>query len=217
MESFRYLRLCWRGYQLAGENVLPQREVTGTPKGTLAIESLPEDDGEGELVCSRVHRLAAMKLLRRHIGRRSEHCAGARDGELERREVRLGNLFLRRCRERRSDGPLAAHEAEVGDPGPLILPDEDVVRLEVAVDEVRAVCGRQTVASGADERDYLMPATRPFLQPARQGAAGHVFHGDEDLVVHRTDVKDRDHVRVGEASQRLCLSHEACSRRFGVL
>ena len=62
-------------------------------------------------------------------------------------------------------------QAEVGQLGVAVLRDEDVVRLDVAVDDARSVRGGQAVGDADQEFDDLPPCVTRRIRPRLERAA----------------------------------------------
>ena len=99
-----------------------------------------------------------------------------------------------------------SREAEVGDLDDAVGADQDVARLEVAVDEPGAVRGREPGARLTDHREDLRGRARPGLQPAVERVAGDELHREEHAVAAPADVEDLDDVRVRDLRHRLRLA-----------
>jgi hypothetical protein len=162
-------------------------EVLGV-EGLLAREQLERHHGERVAVRGGDRRLAH-RLLGREVGGRAEHLA------------RLGHLLL----------PGEAGDAEVADAQPVALVEQQVGRLDVAVDDARGVGGVEPggrlaqPAQGALRLDLLAAA-----QHVGDRAAAHELHDHEGAPVVLGDVVDRHDVRVrGEAGGGARLALEA--------
>ena len=177
-------------------------EVSVAGERQLAVQRLVHRDAEGELVRPCVGR-PGLVLLRGHVRRGPEQRAGLgdRQGVAERRHDRP------RRRVRRLDR--RGRQAEVGDPDPAVGRDEDVGRLEVAVDDAGGVGGRQAAARGGEGVDDLAQRPPAVLQPHVEARAGDVLHRHEDVVGEGADLVDRHHVGMGELGHRLRLAQEA--------
>ena len=97
--------------------------------------------------------------------------------------------------------------------GRLLLVEEDVVRLEVAVDQPGRVRGGQAPAGGDEDVEDLAPRARLLREPALDRPTGDELHRQEHLVVDDADVVNGDDVRVLEARDRLCFTQQARPRR----
>ena len=86
--------------------------------------------------------------------------------------------------------------AEVDHFHDVIVPDHDVFRLDVAVNEPHLVGRRQRRADGDDDVERLDQAQRPVLQPLAETLAVDVLGGDEANRAVDTDVMDGHDVRV---------------------
>ena len=161
-------------------------------------QELVQDDAEREDVAAAVHGRSG-DLFRRHVVGRSQELAG-------RRQVRGGDL----------------RDAEVGDLDLLVGRDDDVGRLDVAVDDPFAVGVVHRLRDLRDHVGDLVPGERGLLdQEALQGLALDVLHRDVgDLRVGvLADVVDRDDVGVREDAGGLRLANEPLAEfpRLGVV
>ncbi len=148
-------------------------------------QCLVEDHPDRVDVRARRRRLA-LRLLRREVLRRPHHGAGGGD---------VGVLT-------------APGDAEVGDAGAALVVDQDVLRLQVAVDDPLAVGEAGGVEDLPGEVDRVL-GPHPALDQVLQRGAVDVLHGDEVGVAEDTAVEDPDHVRVLEPGRRLRLALEA--------
>src|SRR5690606_32962061 len=117
-------------------------------------------------------------LLGRHVGRGSGHGGGAR---------RRGGMAA----AARSGG-----EAEVADLHPATAADENVGRLDVAVDDAGGVGGGEAASSGEKQREDLPPVEPATGQVAIEGGAFDQLHGDEGAFAGDADVVYGDDVGV---------------------
>ena len=179
----------------AAADRLAQRRDAPPLERALAVQRLEQRDAERELVGASV-RVQPVELLRWHVGRRPEH--RARVGQVERFEVdvRVGPKPSLRA------GP---GQTEVEHAGPLVRADDDVVRLEVAMDDLRRM-GRGQPASRRDVHPHHVAPPVIAELPLAQRPAGHELHRQVDLPFVLADLVHVDHVRVGDASQRLRLA-----------
>ncbi len=99
-----------------------------------------------------------------------------------------------------------AGQPEVGHADPAIRADEHIVGLEVAVDQAGAMGDREAARRRGEHGQDLPPAAPLAAQPARQGHAVDVLHGDEDLLADRADLVDGGDVRARQARHRLRLA-----------
>ena len=101
-----------------------------------------------------------------------------------------------------------AGDTEVGDLQHAVRPEEDVLRLHVAVQDPVAVGAAQ-----ARTRHHRDGTGRPLVEspvdePAPDGAPGEAFHDQDAGVVVLDVVVDRDDVGVVDGRQDLCLGQE---------
>ena len=107
----------------------------------------------------------------------------------------------------------APGEAEVGDPDGAVAPEQDVGRLEVAVDQPGRVGGREPLPGRDEALANLLPRVRLALgsgvDPALEAAAVDELHGHEHPLAVGPDVVDGDDVGVAELGHRLGLAQES--------
>ena len=164
---------------------------------TVAVESLVERDAKAELIGADVDPLPP-HLFRRHVRRCSRRDPGA--GELPRRRAGV------RPRPQRvvADPRARPREAEVGHQDTPVVTDQDVLRLEVAVNESRVVRGCEPATGGnEDSTDDLAESPSPRCEPLRERRPIDELHGEKDAVVERPDVVHGDDVGVGEPGHGL--------------
>lgn len=155
-----------------------------------AGQHLVQDDAAGVHIGAGVRR-AVLYLLGGEIGDRAQDGPGG---------VR--------------DGAHRAHEAEVGDLDPAVVPYQDVLRLHVAVHEPRPVRGAER---GEDRLQDVQRGPRlegaAIAQHVAQRAARDVLHRQVDVLPLGTLVEDRDHIGMREPGHRLGLADEALDER----
>ena len=107
-------------------------------------------------------------------------------------------------------------EAEVGEEGALAF-DQDVVRLDVAVDDAGGVGGVERFGDLAEQGDGARRRQRPLAvdRPA-QVAALDQAHRHDQLAVDLARVEDRHHRRVVEAGGEAGLAQEALAEALAV-
>jgi hypothetical protein len=118
----------------------------GSAERRLAGEHLVAHGGEGVLVGPPVHRVLMRRLLRRHVGRRPEHVAGA--GE--------------RLVVARAGGLERAGNPEVRDQHHPVVGQQDVLGLDVAVDHPLAVGVGEGLRRLAGDTQRLLDGKRPL-------------------------------------------------------
>ena len=172
-------------------------------RGRLALESPPpghhlvQHAAEREEVATGVNRLAA-HLFRCHVAGRAQDRAGVRRG----RDVRPG--FIPLVGKPRDPG-----QAEVEDFHPAVGRQEEVLRLDVAVDDALGVGGGEPFRDRRADGDRLPPRQRPPGQTLAERLAFQQFHdgiGDGALGAVVVDAQD---VRVGQRRHRPGLALEA--------
>ncbi len=205
----------------------------------LAGQRLPQRHAERELIGSRVDRLAAV-LLRRHVGRRADHVARDGDARVQEAESARARGPRRGRGQHLGRGPgrglgvrvgivdavagagvvnaAGAGEPEVDDADSAVVADQDVVRLDVAVDQAGGVRGGQPAAGLHEDVDDIAEAALALGPPGGKVAARDPLHGHEDLIADGADVVDGDDVGVRQARRGLRLAQQAraCARRRGV-
>ena len=101
-----------------------------------------------------------------------------------------------------ADVLLAQRQPEVGDVRPAVVVEQDVGRLDVAVDQPLAVGVVQRLGDGGDESRRLQEREARLLQSAGQVAAvDELGHDEAQAVVGAADVVDGDDVRVVQAGE----------------
>ena len=141
-----------------------------SPERPLPRQQLERDDGEGVAVAGRGGALAARLLGSEIAGRTDDGSRLGVGGEVGR-----------------------ARDAEVGDLDPVVVVEQEVARLDVAVDDpvrVRGVeCGRGLAQPLERSADGLRSAA---LEPVGERAAGEVLHDDVGPPLVIADVEDGD-------------------------
>ena len=143
-------------------------------------------------------RLAALALLRRHVGERAEHVAGAREHVLaaQLRAAEVGQLghaaerLRRRC-------------VGVG-----MVRDEHVVRLDVAMDHAARMGVRERGAQRPADRQHLLVGQRVVGDQARQRVAVDQLGDQVEGVLHGARLVQRDDRRVRQARARERLARD---------
>ena len=131
--------------------------------------------GEAPQITAGVHFARIPPLLRRHeVGR-------AQDGACHRLFVLAGR---------------GLGQAEVREFRDAVLREQDVRRLDVAVDDAEIVCLRETVAELAGHGDCIFERHRPIAAAVEQTAAVHKLHDQKRPVFRLAVVVDLDDVRV---------------------
>jgi hypothetical protein len=108
-------------------------------------------------------------------------------------------------------------QAEIRDAHPTVVTNQDILRLEIAVDDACLVGGGESRPGGEVQVEHpLRPQlTRRLHGPQRLSA--HEFHGEEDFLFKRPDVEDGDDVGMGEPRHGLGFGQQlvATSRAGG--
>jgi hypothetical protein len=180
----------------------PRADLQHQRAEPLAVEranaghALERDDAHGPQVGAEVDAAVPLCLLRAHVVRRAEQ------------SPRAG--LRRAVTEAAADG-LGDAEVEDLDQLLVVVPnDEDVVRLQVAMNEagfVGLAHGPRDVPQDAGGLGGGEPA-HP-LQALRQALALQELHDDVRRPVHDAEVEGLDHVGALERSGCACLLHEA--------
>ncbi len=141
-----------------------RRVVAG--EGRAAGDRLVDHEADGEQVAPGVARLAG-RLLGAHVARGPDHARAREAAALAgRREV------------------ARAGQAEVEEPDVVVVPDHDVVGLEVAVDDLPAVGLGHGVEDLADDLAHAPGRERPLvLQELPQGPTRAEVHQDVEAAV----------------------------------
>ena len=184
----RLLDLVGRGERDGILHVLHQDRDGGVGgEGHVAGEELVGDDAESVDVGPPVH-LGARGLFGGHVLRGAADHAGL--GEL------VGALQHLR-------------DAEVGQVDALVLVQQDVLGLHVAVHDALAVRVGQRLGGALENAHGRAPDREPSaLDDAGEGAAGHEAQGHPRHALLDVEGVDRDDVRMLEAAHRLRLAQE---------
>ncbi len=166
------------------------RQLAG--EGGRPVEQLVEDTADGVGVGAAVDGLAP-DLLGRHVGGRADDGVGP--GQATGVDQQLGDPEV--------------HHLDLADAG-----DVDVVRLQVAVDDLVAV-------SGADGREQLLGDVERLvdghpplvLEGGAERLALDELHHDEEGFAVLVEVVDADDARVVQRRDRGCLALEAAAKR----
>ena len=177
-------------------------------EGAGAVEALVESHRERKDVRAGVRDPSA-ELFRRHVR------GGPHDGPRLRQLVGRRRVEQGTGRHHHRPVPpidLRAGESEVGDSNAPVLGDEDVVRLEVAMNEPCVVGCRETRSRARIGGQDLADAPRPLGEPPPERPPPDELHRDEQLVSERADVVDGDDVGMGEACHRPRLAEETLAK-----
>ena len=151
-------------------------------------DHLEQHDAEREQVAAAVER-HPLDLLRGHVGGAADHHAGARQVGLL--ADRLG-------------------DAEVAHLDPPAAPDQQVPRLDVAVDDPRLVRRGQCVGRLRGDLERLGGGREVAArEPVRERLAGDQLHHQVERLALGAGVVDADHVRVVELRGDARLALEA--------
>ena len=169
-----------------------------------ARRHLVEHDAEGEEIRAGIQILTPC-LLGGHVGHRPQRRTGTGQQLFldPRRHLRAGHvscpcaaLWLHLC------------QSEVEDLGLPALGDEDVRRLDVAVDDPLGVGGVQGVGKLDSQLEQLLRLEGLSSDAVLERLALQELHGDEGLALVLVDVVDRTDVGVVEGGAGLGLAPE---------
>jgi len=132
--------------------------------------------------------LGAGHLLRRHVTHGAEH--GARVG-VPRHRGCVG-FVLTGCLR------FVPGELEVENLHTTVGGDEDVRRLEVAVNDRHLVCGSEPICDGGPDLGRLPPTQGRAVEPILEGLSVEDFDDDEWAAVMLAQLVDVEDVGVGE-------------------
>ena len=172
------------------DELVEDRGDVGAGEGLHPREHLEGHDAEREDVAAAVERLPH-GLLGRHVGRRPEQ------------RPRVGDLGV---------GELG--DAEVRDLDLVLLVEDEVGGLDVAVDDPARVGVVERRRDLAHEPDHLLRLEAvPLLEDGADRLAVHELHGEERHVLLLADVEEGDDARVGEGAGDARLLVEALLER----
>jgi hypothetical protein len=98
----------------------------------------------------------------------------------------------------------------------MVAADQQVLRLEVAMNQARVVRRGQAFAGLPEHLDDLAPRSRLLRQPLPDGPTLDELHRDERARAERADAIDRDDVWAGQPRHRLRLAEqEPCRVELG--
>ena len=190
------------------------------PERPRAREQLVEDRAEGEQIGAVVHRDSA-DLLRRHVAHGAHHRAGLGKRSSEGRNSRFvafrhgllprGRLLTSGRVERPPES-----QAEVEDLDVPVARDEQVVGLQVAVHDAALVSGGESLRDLERVVHGLLLRDRARVELPAQGLALQELHRRVRDAVLRSEVEDREDVRVRQRRHGLRLALEA-GQRVGIL
>ena len=192
---------------LQGRDAVDQHLLDDLPQvvggdGPPAREALVEDHAQRPHVDAVIELAFARALLGRHVVRRPHHRPGARErGRLAERP-----LHARELREPEVE--------DLDDHAPPLVREEDVGRLEVAVDDAPRVHAADRGDDREQEARRLRERQAPLAhEPVVEGLADQEVHDhDGRAVLGLEDVVDADDVRVGDGARGAGLAGEATAR-----
>ena len=189
------------GWRRVAKDRGQERHLIGTRERTAARGQLVEHDAEREDVRARIGR-PALGLLGRHVGHRTDDRARLREHVGRRHGRRVETVVERRARDVRGG------EAEVEYPQPAVVPEHDVVGLQIAVHDAPVVRGRE----GVRDRDRELQHPRSRKAAGRELAGQRVsldqLHRQERAVARFFHRVDGDDVRMVERGQGARLAAE---------
>ncbi len=141
-------------------------------------EALVEDRSEGEDVGLRPHGAGVPELLRGHVAGGPAQGAVLRERDAL---ARAGGAVVEVLRD-----------PEVGDEGSSLGREDDVLRLEVAVDDPALVGPAERGREALGERERLVERETSPAQARPERAAREVRHDDEAARSRRARVEERD-------------------------
>ena len=163
---------------------------------TARGEHLEENAAQREHVAARVGREAS-ELLGRHVSERAEN-----DPRQRARDC-LGFAGCDRYERR------VSREAEVENLGSVTGNEKDVLRLQVAMDDIFRMRGGQAVCDGCRDLDRRFPAKRSFDQPRAKRLSLEELHHREQHRLGDRELVNRDDRRVRQRRNRARLALEA--------
>ena len=101
-------------------------------------------------------------------------------------------------------------QPEVGNVRPAVDVDQDVGRLEIAMQHAPAMGKRHRAANRGQQRGRLARRHRSLGQPLGQRRAGDILHGEEGLARLLADFVNRHDARMVELSGRFGFGPKAC-------
>jgi hypothetical protein len=152
----------------------------------------------------------AQVLLGGHVERRAEQLIAAGQLGVEQAAVRAAGRTRCAAVAVAPAVAVAAGQAEIADPHRSVAIDQDIGRLEVAMDDAGGVGDRQAAAGGDEPGQHLPPvagaaAARARERPVERGAVDEL-HRQEDPAGGDADVVDRHHARMRQPGQCLGLA-----------
>ena len=168
------------------------RHVVVALERWLAGEHLGDHAAAGKDIGARVGRVA-VDLFGRHVRRGAQH------------RPRFGAKGFARL--------LQLRDSEIEDLEPPALGDEEVLRLQIAVDDARFVRRGQTVRQLHGEVEYLRRRQRAVAERRAQRPPLQQLADDERLAVVLADVVDRDDVRMVQRASGPSLLLESLPSR----
>ncbi len=160
----------------------------------LAAEHFKDDHAQRVQVAASVNIGLAAHLFRTHVG----GCADERTG-LRQRHAGLRQL----------------DDAEVRDHRVAVLVEEDIARLQVAVDDALGVRGVEAARHLLDDaQDFAVLQRAVAAQSVGQRAAGHQPHHQVELAVILAVIVNRHDGGMLDHGDGLGLALEACAQAF---
>ena len=167
-------------------------------KGLLAGRHFVKHDSEREQIAPRVQFFAA-RLLRRHINRCSRNHAHRRQ--------RVFHGGIARSRIARRLG-----QSEIEDLGLTALPNKNIGRLDVAMNDPLGVRSRQSIGHLDANVEEFVDFDRLFPNPLLQAHSLQLLHDDERMSAVVVDVVDGADAGMVQLGSGACFAHEAVER-----
>jgi hypothetical protein len=165
-----------------------------------------QNRAEGKQVGAGI-QLLALGLLRGHVGNCTER--GTRAGQVIRIH-RTGRGVERSDVARRTARHTDLRQSEVQNLGVTTLGDENVRRLDVAMDDALRMRGIEGVGNLDGERENQFGFERTPSDAMLQRHAVEKLHGDEVLPFALVNLEDHADVGVVQGGRRLCFALEPC-------
>ena len=192
-----------RGHRRLAENPFEDHRRGRAGKWLRASRHLVQHDAERKEIGARVE-VESARLLRRHVRDRADGRAAVGDVGGGDGDAAVTGRFLI---ARRKLG-----EAEIQHLCLASARDEDVCRLDVAVDDAARVGGIQRVGDVNAQFQEVVDGQGPLADAMLQRPAVEQLHHEEPLAVVLADVEERADVGVIQRRGDACLALEAFDR-----
>ena len=171
-------------------------------EGNIARRHFVQHCAKREKIAARI-QFPPAHLLRRHVGDGAQHRAGAGQVRLVQRLGVVGSVALADPR------PAHLRQTEVENLGVAALGDEDVRRLDVAMDDALGVRGVERIRDLNRQRDKLVILHRTRADGVLERQAIEKLHGDERLAFMLVNVVNGADVGMIQRRSGLRLALEA--------